>query len=409
MSNSPIDELTRRQFLRTTSAAAAAASVGGCKSPASEESQSQSATRPESKTKPLLPAGMLGRTKHPTTLISFGAILISEKLGTRILKTAIDRGVNLVHTSARYLNGKSLRSVGDLFKAEKSYRDKVFLCVKSFHPDKESEIDEMLEVLGTDYVDAVLTILHQPEMKQIAAIRKQQDALKKKGKARHTGFVCHGDMNGVMEMVLKEAPDYFEMTLMSMKMAMADTSDTDKGKEVRAKKQRFGKNLKALRAKNIGILAMKSGARNVVQQEGKVFQAHAKAVFEAGADSLLTSINSFSQVEMIRRLDLKSLHPTLRERKAAAEINRSHAGACLMCADCTKACPQRLPISDLMRIRMYHAEYGWHDHARAEYAALGVDFNRLAANCGDCSACTRVCPVDLASPQTVRQVASLFS
>jgi len=383
--------------------------MGALAPAAGDAPESKPADRPPSEKqpqKPLLPAGVLGRTKYPVTLVSFGAILLAGKTGTRVLKMAIDRGVNLVHTSQSYGRGKSTQAVGDLFKTEKRYRDKVLLCVKSFHPEKESEIDDMLRTLGTDHVEVAMTELHKPDPKRLEAIQRQQDNLKKKGKVRYTGFVCHSDMNDVMELVLDKAPGYFDVALMAMKLVPG--LGTPEGK-AQAKGKRFLENLGALRKKRIGILSIKSGARDAVTKGAKVFQPHVKAYLEAGADSILTSMNSFGQVEMISGLDLKSPHLTPAERKAAAEFHKSQAGTCLMCGDCAKACPQKLPVSDLMRFRMYHEEYGWPEHARAEYAALGVDFNRSARNCGDCSACADVCPVGLAGPQTVRRAASLFA
>ncbi|UCD28876.1 MAG: aldo/keto reductase [Planctomycetota bacterium] len=392
------DRFTRRNFLEATSRGAAAVGLGGLASstmPTAKSDESQ---------KPKLPAGVLGRTKYPVTLISFGAILIGEKLGTRILKAAIDQGVNLVHTSKSYRGGRSIEACGRLFKADKKYRDKVFFCLKSFTPEKESETDDGLKMLGTDHVDVVLTEFHKPSLKRLEAIQAQQDKLKKKGKVRYTGFVCHVDMNGAMEMVLEKAPDYFDITLMAMGMAAAgkskDKSDADT--------QRFLKNLKALREKGIGILSMKSGAKKVVTKGAKLFQAHAKAILEAGADSVLTSMNTLQQVQMLKNLDLKNPHLTPRERKAAVDLDRSRSDACLMCGRCNKVCPRGLPVSDLMRIRMYHDEYGWPDHARDEFSMLDVDAPGLSTACGNCSVCTDVCPVGLAGAGTVQQVASFF-
>lgn len=353
--------------------------------------------------KPLLPFGVLGRTGFPVTLISFGSIRISDKLGTRILKLAIDRGVNLVHTAANYSGGKSIRSVGDLFKADKSYREKVFLCVKSYHPEQESEIDDLLKTLNVEHAEAALTELHEPDPARLEAIQKQQDNLKKKGKVRYTGFVCHKDMNGTIEMVVEKAPKYFDVALLSL--AMIPGASGRKAERAGEKAERFLKNLRALREKGLGILSMKSGAQEATSKGESVFLPHARMVLEAGADSVLTSLSTLDQVDMIAKLALKSPHSRPADAQAAADFLRGRSDKCMMCGDCTKVCPQGLPVADLMRFRMYNDEYGWPDHARAEYASLGVDFVGLAARCGDCQACQNVCPVKLASAATVCDVA----
>lgn len=403
MNDVPRDRVTRRDLLKTTSCGAAAVGLGAITPAMMAETP---ASRPSAAfKKPPLPYGKLGRTGLPVTLISFGAIRISEKLGTRICKALIDSGVNLVHTSASYVGGKSIAAVADLFKANKEYRDKVFLCLKSFKPESEKEIDDMLKTLGTDHTDALLTTLEEAEPRRLETMQKQQETLIKKGKLRHTGFVCHGDMHGVMEMVIEKAPKFFEVALLAMRMLPLGT---DEGK-LSEDNRRFVRNLKAFRENGVGILSMKSGAKDAVTRGTEVFLPHAKAVLEAGADSLLTSVNSFEQVDMIKTLDLRSRNMTAVERKAADDFFLNRSQACLMCASCRKTCPKALPVNDLMRVRMYHDEYGWPDHARDEFDRLGIGAAQLASACGDCTTCTQVCPVGLASASTVRQVARLFA
>lgn len=393
--------ITRREFLRNTACGAAATGISTLAVGAFGAEKS-----PEKATKPLLPHGVLGRTKYPVTRVSFGAIRISEKQGTRILKAAIDRGINLVHTSQSYVNGRSIVAVGDLFKADKAYRDKVFLCLKSYTPEKEAEVDEMLTILGTDHVDGLFTELHKPDPRRLEAIQKQQDGLKKKGKLRHTGFVCHGDMTGVMEMVLEKAPKYFDATLLSL-APVGGGRGRQRGPE--QKSDAFLRNLQAMRKNGVGILSMKSGAQSAVEKGVSVFQPHVKALLEAGADSVLTSINSLEQVETVKALDLKDIRPSAAEKHAAAEFFDGRSGACMMCAECARACPNGVPVNDLMRIRMYHEEYGWPDHARSEFRALGGDLAALTARCGDCTACAAACPVKLASAQNVQRIAVMFA
>jgi succinate dehydrogenase/fumarate reductase-like Fe-S protein len=154
---------------------------------------------------------------------------------------------------------------------------------------------------------------------------------------------------------------------------------------------------------------MKSGAKDAVTRRATVFAPHAKAVLEAGADSLLTSINTLDQIDMIKSLDLKSPAASPEERRAAAAFHAERADACLMCGSCRRTCPNGVPVHDLMRIRMYHDEYGWADHARAEFQAIAADAQSVAARCTNCAACAAACPTGLASPAAVQRMASLFA
>lgn len=403
MNSKRIDQVSRRDFLWRTTSGAAALGVGAL----GANAWADSAQGKPAANQPLLPHGKLGRTGHPVTLVSFGGILLKGTVGTRVLQLAIDRGVNLLHTSASYGGGASIAACGELFKAAPAYRDKVFLCLKSFTPEKEEEIDQMLRTLSVEHADVALTELHSPNPQRIDAIRKQQDSLKKKGKVRHTGFVCHGDMNAVLELVADKHADYFDVALLAMKL-VPDMGDAEKAKADVAGQQ-FLKHVKALRQAGVGILSMKSGAKAAVKQGAKVYGPHIKSYLEAGADSMLTSMDTLDQVDMATKLELRSPHLAPDERRAAAEFQRSQADTCRLCTECAKACPQGLPVNDLMRFRMYDVDYGWHEHARAEYAALGVDFRQAAMSCGDCSACAGACPVKLAGPETVRCTAAALA
>jgi predicted aldo/keto reductase-like oxidoreductase len=398
------DEVSRRDFLlRTTSGAAAALGAGAWAAHAwAQDAQTQPAGD-----KPLLPHGKLGRTGHPVTLVSLGGILLTGSVGTRVLQLAIDRGVNLLHTSASYGRGASVAACGELFKAAPAYRDKVFLCLKSFTPEKESEIDDMLRTLHVEHADAALTELHNADPRRVDAIRKQQDSLKKKGKVRHTGFVCHGEISKVLDLVLDKHADYFDVALLAMRLVPNMREDGPADADADGK--RFLDQVKAMRKAGVGILSMKSGAKKAVTQGQDVYQPHVKAYLEAGADSILTSMDTLDAVDMATRLKIDSPHLTPGERRAAADFHDALAGTCRMCSKCRNICPQGLPVNDLMRFRMYDQDYGMHEHARTEYASLGVDFKAAAASCGACTACAQACPVKLAGPDMIRQTAAALA
>ena len=62
------------------------------------------------------------------------------------------------------------------------------------------------------------------------------------------------------------------------------------------------------------------------------------------------------------------------------------------CGVCLSSCPERLPIADILRHRMYFEDYGWEKEGMRLYAALERD----AAVCASCSApCVGSCPVDI--------------
>ncbi len=395
--------LTRREFLRTTTCGAALTGVGvGAFRALAAPAASQPATQPA------LPAGILGRTQYPVTRVSFGAIALSENLHVRLLRMAIDYGINLVHTAKGYTGGNSMRIVGQVFQENPRLRDRAWLAYKIDGKSIEEELNDGLAAMKTDNVDLLLPTLHEADPQRLETIITVQEKLRKEGKIRHVGFVCHKNYNEVIPLVLQKAPDFFEAALIATAWAMGVSNKLRGQGDERASKQ-FVENLRALRKSNVGILSMKSGAQQAVSQGPDVFGPHVKNLIQkASVDTVLTTLKTREQLETVRRLDLKDLQPTPAEQEKAQAFNRSRSEACRLCGACNKACPQALPVSDLMRVRLYHDEYGEPELAKAEFQALGLNPESLLRSCGPCADCTAVCPAGLAGARTIRQIAMKF-
>lgn len=390
-------EVSRRGFLRTAAAGAAVVSVLPGTLLAEEASSTQPTTKPAK-----LATGVLGKTGYSATRVSFGAIKIAPPHGSRLLKQGMDDGINLVHTALGYMRGRSCAAIGGLLKEHPEYREKMFLCFKYGGPDKGRQLEQGLKVLHTDHADILMPTLHKPDPVRLADIVAFQDELVKAGKIRFKGFTCHGQMNEVLELVLKEAPDAFDGALLSLTMVMP----TDK-QEGLAERQRFAANLKALRGHKVGIISMKTGAADAVHQGQAVFEPHVKAAVKGGADTVLTTISTFGQLETTKQLDLSSLAMSWRQQWLTAALCSE---SCLMCGRCSRACPNDVPVNDLMRVASYLARRtDWAEHAADEFASLKVDAARIAATCGDCTTCSKACPVGLASGRAVRTIVDRFS
>ena len=76
------------------------------------------------------------------------------------------------------------------------------------------------------------------------------------------------------------------------------------------------------------------------------------------------------------------------------------------CDACEASCPHGVPISEVLRTRMYATDYGDRDYASREYAQLAVD----AAPCLSCSLrpCLGKCPQGLEIPRLTRSAQELL-
>jgi predicted aldo/keto reductase-like oxidoreductase len=168
-------------------------------------------------------------------------------------------------------------------------------------------------------------------------------------------------------------------------------------------------------AKGVGVIAMKTlrGARlndmRPFEQGGATF---AQAAFRwvlanPYVDALVISMTSREKIdEYIAAsggLELLGEDVGLLERY----LSSSGDGYCEHgCDACEASCPYGVPISEVLRTRMYATDYGDRDFARREYALLAAD----AAPCVSCSLrpCLGKCPQRLEIPRLARSAHQLL-
>ena len=344
--------ITRRDFLK----GAVAVTVGAGLALSSSDSQVDAAVE----TAPKLATRVLGRTKLKVTVVSFGGLQIQNRA---ILDMAIDRGINLIHTSPGYGRGRSIQIFGEVMKTK---REKVYLALKLAPTDN---IDRWLKVLNTDYVDILVPPAHNVRAVRNPRWQEAYERLKKAGKVRFAGFACHNNIPAVMEAAIKLG--YFDVMLVAYNMANRAQIDPI---------------LKRAKQKGIGFMAMKV-TRGLNRRQPKLFIAGLKGLLtNKDVDTLLIGMASFNDVQL--NLQVASGQLT----KAEAQLLEQHlatvALACSMCGACD-ICPRGVSVADIMRCYEY-AERGEVELAAEVYRTLPPDGTAL--NCTDCGKCEAACP-----------------
>ncbi len=158
--------LTRREFLEAAAAAAVFAGIGG---------QAHAA-----ETRNGIPYRTLGRTVEKVSVVGIGGshigVQAEEQESIRIIRTALDSGINFLDNSWDYNGGQSEIRMGKAL--QDGYRQKAFLMTKLDGRTKESassQLEESLHRLRTDHIDLVQ--FHE-------IIRMDEPALKR----RHHGL-----------------------------------------------------------------------------------------------------------------------------------------------------------------------------------------------------------------------------
>jgi aryl-alcohol dehydrogenase-like predicted oxidoreductase len=115
-----------------------------------------------------MPMRTLGRTGVEVSLVGLGGWhlgfkYIDEELSIRIIRHAIDSGINFMDNCWDYNEGASEKRMGKSLTVENKalqdgYRDRVFLMTKidgRTKKDAPKQLDESLERMQTDHIDLV--------------------------------------------------------------------------------------------------------------------------------------------------------------------------------------------------------------------------------------------------------------
>lgn len=239
-----ISGLTRRDFMRLTAATIAMMNL----------SPSTLATE----TKSSIPYRVLGRTGEKVSIVGLGGYHIGiqkdEQESIRIIRTAIDNGINFLDNSWDYNNGASEIREGKALRD--GYRPKAFLMTKIDGRTKksaEAQIDESLRRLQTDYVDLMQfhEIIRMEDADRIFAKGGAIEAMlaaKQAGKVRYIGFTGHKSPDIHLKMLKVAADHGFHFDTIQMPLNVMDAHFNSFGKKV----------VPVAVKEQIGVLGMKS-------------------------------------------------------------------------------------------------------------------------------------------------------
>ena len=217
------------------------------------------------RTEMAMPMRTLGRTGVEVSLIGLGGWhlgfkYIDDELSIRIIRHAIDNGINFMDNCWDYNDGASEKRMGKALKD--GYRDRVFLMTKidgRTKKDAAEQLDESLERMHTDHIDLVQhhEILRFEDPHRIfdeqganAALVEARDA----GKIRFIGFTGHKDPHIHLHMLEVAKENGFEFDTVQMPLNVMDAHYRSFEKMV----------LPELVRRNIGVLAMKTLANGMI-------------------------------------------------------------------------------------------------------------------------------------------------
>jgi len=195
--------MKRRHFLKVSAAAAASATMARGSGAAPAPSRND------------MPYRRLGRTGEEVSLLCLGGFHmarsgVSDDLAIRIVRTAIDEGVNFLDNAWDYHRGRSEQLMGRALRG--GYRDRAFVMTKVLARDPEGvrqQLEDSLRRLDIDRID----------LWQFHSLRTAEDArqvcdelleiavrAREEGKVRYIGFTGHRRPEALVEMLKCDFP-----------------------------------------------------------------------------------------------------------------------------------------------------------------------------------------------------------
>jgi predicted aldo/keto reductase-like oxidoreductase len=199
----------------------------------------------------------LGRTGEKVSIVGLGGYHLgmqdSEQESIRIIRGALDNGINFLDNSWDYNDGASEMRMGKALVD--GYRQKAFLMTKIDGRTKKAaadQLNESLKRLQTDRIDLLQfhEVIRMSDPERIFAAGGGMEAVleaKKAGKVRYIGFTGHKSPEIHLKMLDTAFKNKFTFDTVQMPLNVMDAHFESFGKKV----------LPVLLQHNIGVLGMK--------------------------------------------------------------------------------------------------------------------------------------------------------
>lgn len=252
------------------------------------------------------------------------------------------------------------------------------------------KLDESLERMGTDHVDAYFMHgVEIPWMFDCLEVWEAFEKAHKAGKAKHFGFSTHNHQKEVLA-AAAAANDRGPWKI-DLIMPGVNPESFVKWKD----------ELKALKKQDVGIVAMKTkgivnrpvdvsekkfgdlmGEREYNEWErAKLYMLH---LTEGLIDAVIIGLESMEQIQKDVPLATVKLSAKAKQQLEAI-VKLEMAGTCHLCGDCQTHCPEHIAVTDMIRYHAYLHQYDDRELAKGLYRMAGYDPAKVCNSCGKCA------------------------
>ena len=274
-----------------------------------------------------IPRRPLGKTGEQVSAIGLGGWhlglpTVTEQLSLRIIRTAIDQGINFLDNSWDYNEGASEIRMGKALRD--GYREKAFLMTKIDGRSKKEatlQLNESLRRLQTDHIDLVQhhEVIRFEDPHRIFDAEGANAALieaRTAGKLRYIGFTGHKDPRIHLHTLEVATEHGFSFDTVQMPLNVMDAHYRSFEKLV----------LPELVKQKIGVLGMKSMANGIILKSRKATAVEClqyalslpTSVVITGCDSMDVLEQALKAARTFRPLSATKVKALLAKTKRAA-------------------------------------------------------------------------------------------
>jgi len=363
----------------------------------------------------------LGKTELSVSALGLGCMRFpsgkkggtDEEYAVKIIRAAIDGGINYVDTAWPYHSGRSEVMLGNALKG--GYRDKVFVATKcpmgQMHSidDFDRVFGEQLKRLQLDAVDLYMFHGLSRDTFDNKVVKfdlfKKMEEVRAAGKIKYIGFSFHDGYDAFMHIL-----DGYDWDFCQVQMNYIDVEyqATMKGVEEAGKR-------------DIGVIIMEpllGGKLASLSKDVSKFIDKEKTEVEWALDFLwsrpevgviLSGMSSIKQVEQNIEYALRSSIGMLSEQDVAmlSQVRSAYNG--LLLAPCTRCgycmpCPAGIDIPRVLKAYNTTAT-GTLDEAKSYYER---QVKTGASECAHCHKCEEECPQHIKVSDLMTKIAGVF-
>ena len=338
---------------------------------------------------------------------------------SRMVDTFLENGFNYFDTAHGYLDGKSELALKDCLTGRyprdrylltNKLTNSFFQKQEDIRPFLESQ----LEACGVAYFDFYLMHAQNAEVfKYFKECRAYETAfeMKAEGKIRHVGLSFY-DRPEVLEQILTEYP---QIEIVQIQFNYVDYDNpTVQSRACYEVCRKFGKPVIVMEpVKGGNLVNLPEKAAEILRElHGGSLASYAIrfAASFPGIRMVLSGMSSLAQMQDNISY-MKNFVPLNKRELAAIKdvqevFNGLHLIPCTACRYCTDGCPQHIAIPDLFATM--NSKKLYKDWNADYYYGIHTGPGRRASDCLKCGKCEKACPQNLPIRQLLEDVAKEF-